>query len=1176
MSAPVRILLLGTPTVFYETAPLELKRRLPRTLLYYLACQRQPVSRAALSTVFWPDSPDEDGRKYLREALSRLRADLPDGDVLQVVQEQVSLDAARYSCDVREFQILYEETSQACLRIPNSAPLPEAVYQKMQRAVLLWRSDTFLDGTRLPESDLLETWLSETRSSLEIAHMRLLERLSNHSVAVGDLNRALHWLRTAAHIDPLNEELLAQILNLLLRMGRRSEALSQIQVIREQFISEGIDEFTLPLQAIIQKVREEASRPDSEENPYWLRQSTLLTPFVGRKVEMELLQRAVLKSEPVLVLGEAGSGKSRLVQELIQSMLPAPRLLAAPARPLEDNLPFQPLIDMLRYSVTGEEWRKFSKSWVSSLALLLPELVTLYPGLDVPTMPQSLAQTALFEAIHQLLLMLARSQRLLIFLDDLQWCDSTSLEALTYLLEHNFFGKNGALVISSRLEGQNSSMNRFIKNLPNSTALVKVILEPLTLEDVAQITRDVIHEEPSQALVERLNQDTGGNPLFLVETLHALMDSGHSYTSADSIDHLPLASSIQALVHERLQHLSPEAQQVLSAAAVIGRDIPAKILEETAHVEFDRMVDALEELERANLLRSNLLIQPAGGYSFIHDKIRDVVMLDLSSARRRLFNLRVANALDATGKQDFAQAAVVARHFEEAGESKRAFDYWLKAGTYAHRLYSTTETNLAYQNANRLLAQIDHLVPDEDIYRFYTDWGDFANDELDEPLTRQIYNSLKEIGFRRQNPLLVGAAFSGLAQAADISHSIPEGLDVLDRAIPFLEQAQNKLELVQAYNRRGGFNIYAMHIPEAVQAFEKAIELAGETQDPHLLLARAASHQHLSIAYSLYGWPVKALSHAEKAMLVSRAAMHHASATRAMIALSMANFYLGRYQVGRDQSLTGLRMAAVVQNQRLVGLLRLNLASCELGLGHLDEAYEQAHLAYEIAVRLGLGLFIAQSCVLLGDLYRLLGDLPRSMAYFQQGAEVKTPNLNSMICRDRMILCQTIGGQHEGGKGNLLKVFEPYKHMEIDVLTLQGLGTLTWVLLELGRSEEALAQAEQVVSLAAERQLPTTRAAAYYHLGRVALMAGRLDEARMKGLIVANQARELPNPLMELVGLQLARQAEEQLGGDTAEIDQQMVNVLDEMGQWAHRPELEAAFIKFRQQMLGKDGQSGQ
>ena len=231
----LRILLLGTPVVYTGDQPLQIQRRMLRWMLFFLACQKDMVGRADLILLFWPDAAEEDGRRHLRELLSKLRTQLPDPDLIVTEQDRVGLDLSQVFSDVLEFESLAAQTARACAQTPAATPLTQAVYQKVGQAIRLWRSERFLAGATLPESEALNDWLFSTGQQLETQRQRLLERLADHDVASGDIEGAIDRLHLALEGDETNETLHYRLLNMLHSQGRYSEALTTAPTCRNCF-----------------------------------------------------------------------------------------------------------------------------------------------------------------------------------------------------------------------------------------------------------------------------------------------------------------------------------------------------------------------------------------------------------------------------------------------------------------------------------------------------------------------------------------------------------------------------------------------------------------------------------------------------------------------------------------------------------------------------------------------------------------------------------------------------------------------------------------------------------------------------------------------------------------------------------------------------------------------------
>ena len=206
-------------------------------------------------------------------------------------------------------------------------------------------------------------------------------------------------------------------------------------------------------------------------------------------------------SNGVIIFGEAGVGKTRLVQECYQRRETKPRLLMAAGHSTESNLPYYAWINLLRRSIEPEEWQRLSPTWAAPLTMILPELKEIHRELQ----PQDLSnldhpRTVLLEAIHQLLRMLADEYPLTLFVDDVHWMDESSFAILSYLLRQFFFddGQN-FLVMAARTEEKNPWLDKLLLNTP-SKKLRQVELPSLRSEGSCAVSPVCTWEIPSTGI----------------------------------------------------------------------------------------------------------------------------------------------------------------------------------------------------------------------------------------------------------------------------------------------------------------------------------------------------------------------------------------------------------------------------------------------------------------------------------------------------------------------------------------------------------------------------------------------------------------------------------------------------------------------------------------------------
>jgi predicted ATPase/DNA-binding SARP family transcriptional activator len=1031
----LRVSLLGLPRLSVDGKALQIRGKIQRTLLFYLAAHAEVVSREDLILLFWPE--EDDARKHLREALSKLRSQLPDPDLLIAEGEQVSLDPTRVSCDVLEFLAIYQQIHRIVQRRPAGEELPQAIFHQMKQAADLWQSKPFLYSANLANTEGVELWRRDFGASLEVAYLGMLVRLADHHIARGDLQMATSRLEMALERDRADPEIHFRYLSCLDKLGRRIEALNHITQLQRIFNEEGV-EIPAKLKELCQTIREHVAFAEEVSQAGWPGTLMARAPFVGRAEEIEQLLLLYQHGGAVAMLGEAGAGKTRLVYEFYQKLEPTPRLLLVSARVMEKNLPFQPLIDLLRHSIMPEEWMKLDTTWANQLVQLLPELSVLRSGiLAEPAKGSEEARSLVFEALHQLFLIVARNRRVLFFLDDAQWSDEGTLSAINYLLERRFFSLHGLLVVAVRSEDNDSNLEVFLNRRRQAPNFMNLSLPQLSLPEVIELTWRVLGQEPTSGAAQQLAHHTGGNPLFLLESLRAILEVSPDRDLFERIEHFPVAGSIHALVRERLRHLKPQARQVLTTAAVIGKEFTPEMLELATFLSAEHVAQALEELEQAHLIRPEAQLALECGYAFIHDTIREALLLELGIARRHLIHLRVARALEARlGQQVDRQAAILAGHFEQGGEPLTAYLYWIRAAENARRLFSRSEARIAYQRAEHILTKMKDALSDQQIYQLYAGWSEIANDVGDLLTMQKVYTTLLQIGEQRRSSFLVGSGWSGLGKAYSLGGQMEQAAECFEKAQVYLALTDDLYERIEGFSRLGLLLVMQNQHLKAMQALEAAIELGRNAQVPRDLQALIDCKYYLALLLNLSGWPTKAITLIDQALQTSQAIFYTSALAGLTSIKAMALFFQGKYTQAIAASRQGLQPAEAMQNWRIAGLFYLVCARSELALGKLDEAWQYLQKARAVADQYAYREMVCEVQCIAGDIYLLLQDFPRAIAAYKLGVIEDQPSFETLNSLYRLGLATAANGDLPGGQAMLEKAIAIARQVNLATIFL--------------------------------------------------------------------------------------------------------------------------------------------
>jgi DNA-binding SARP family transcriptional activator len=1070
------ILLLGPPIILYEDQPLKIQRRQLRTLLCFLACYPEGIGRDEILSKFWPEKTESVGRRHFREALSKLRSQIPDSEAVLTNLDRVWLNKELVYSDVFEYQELVQPVQQYVGQSQSKSLLTDYLVTRLDQAMKLWRSPVFWAGERTGSSQEFESWLQETGASLEMNNIQNLERLANHFTALDEYDRAILYAQNALKSDEHNEELQEQILSLLYKAGRISEAQTFYSYLTELYKREYDDTPPETIQHTVHQAVNSSFEDQKSSDIQWSLETNTIQHFVGRAEELELLKKKFLHGEVVFIIGEAGAGKTRMVQQFFNTFERKPRLLLANCHPTESDLPLQPLIDVIRNYIKEEDWINLDPQWLQALSVLVPDIVRSpkIPRTSTLSSPGQ-ARSILFEALRQLFLAAARSSRILFILDDAHWSDLGTLEVLAYLVERKFFSDHGLCIINTRPEIQNSQIQDLLLLNQHHIPITKINLDLLNREEVAELVRYLLGQTPTEAFLLKINQAAGGNPLFIIETIKALIASTSNYATIQEQNYLPLANSISLIVKEKEALISEEARQVLSAAAVCGMEFQIDVLELIEGFDPDNLVLYLEELEDNRLIQSVYRTSSPGRYSFTHNLIREAVVSQLSYARQCLLHNQIATAMSASQSHASTQhASVIARHFEEAGRPLPAFRNWIRAGKYARGLFATHEANTAFRNANNIRTRMESALSEEDLYSLYSEWGDLAYTVMDLPTLTESYSAMYFAGEQKKSPLLIGAGLSGLGVSAALSLDIERSLILLEQSIAVLSQTDHTFEKIQSFSRMGISLSMALQYLKAVDIYLQAIDLGKDFASPEIRQAVAIVQFQLSFLYSLLGWPKKAQEIGMQSLNNSYLLVSNPTAqSQAHLALAMADFFSGDFNRVQEEYDKCLLIAEAMQNFRTATLAYLIKARVCLITGKLGEAWDLTQKALKISIENGFFENISEARCILGDFYNFIGDYLKAINEYKLGSEGLLESYQGMNNYYRLGYVTARNGDTVHGLEMLDHAIQFSQTVGLGSILLSALAFRGMILQDLGRTVEAEETFSQIAKEAETRGLGT-------------------------------------------------------------------------------------------------------
>jgi DNA-binding SARP family transcriptional activator len=682
--------------------PVALASRRARALLAYLALHPgQPQARDTLATLLWGDAAARRARHSLRQVLVALRRALP-----------------------RSGPRLLVETGDTVLLRPEAADVDVAALERLaaagdpgalEQAAALYRGD-LLEGLDVGEAPF-EDWLLSERERLREVAMGVLARLLAHHADGGRPEAAIEAGVRLLALDPAQEPVHRRLMRLYAGQGRRGAALRQYQLcvaaLGRELGLEPEPETKRLYQEILRRTPPPGPAAGAPGAPAGERAALAPvvelpaadTPLVGRETEVGELRAALEAADRgrgrvVLLLGEAGIGKTRLVAEAAAlAAAGGARLLLGRCHESAQILPFGPWVEALRSGRVleahdvldglGEAWRR-------ELGRLLPELV---PG-PAGEGARDDGALRLFEALARLLLGLAAPRALAVVLEDVHWADEMSLRFLAVLARRLAAAR--VLVVATAREEEVAdapALDRTLTELRREASTRVLALERLSREATARLVaalgRAGGDAGEAETRAERVWRASAGNPFIAVETCRALAAG-----AAPAAGPLPLPERVGELIGQRLARLGPRARELAEVAAVIGRAFEFAVLHRAAGLGARDAVGGVEELVRRRVLHA-----VGERFDFTHERIRDVVYGRLLGPRRAALHTAVGHALESVHAADLApHHAALGAHYRLGAVWDRAARHLRLAGVQAAARSALPEARALLEQALDALA----------------------------------------------------------------------------------------------------------------------------------------------------------------------------------------------------------------------------------------------------------------------------------------------------------------------------------------------------------------------------------------------------------------------------------------------------------------------------------------
>ena len=622
--------------------------------------------------------------------------------------------------------------------------------------------------------------------------------------------------------------------------------------------------------------------------------------FVGRVGELSELLLAVREASAgrsglVLLGGDSGVGKTRLVGELEQRLAasdeaqPTLVLRGEGVQQSDGELPYAPLLSALRPLV-----RERHPALQALSAGSRAQLGSILPGIDAAgaadeTPDPATGQLRLFEAVLELIDILSQAGPVVLILEDMHWADRSTRSFVAFL-SRSLRQERLVLLLTYRADElhRRHALRPLLAELDRLERARRIELEPFDREELGEALEDILGAEPDDHLVERLFTRSEGNPLYTEELLAAGLDGRGA-----------APQSLRDAFMVRIERLSDGAQRAARAVAV-GRALSEQTIATVTGGDRDGTQTALREA----LAEQVLITDEDERFCFRHALLREALYDDLLPGERGEWHLALALALDdedSSGERELERAAMIASHYDAAGDQPAALRASVHAAQAAGRVH-------AYGEVSELLERALELWP-----RVSEDARPAGVDHVD---------------------LLAMAA-----RAYGITGRWPRSEVLFRRALDEVDPDAEPLRYASLLSRVARVQRGLNRAPEAIETAERALAMLPE---PEGARERASLLAWLGRTRWLRGHYRDAIADAEVALAAAIEAGDRGSESEVLNTLGMAQIMLGEVDEGVDRLRRAIAIAREIEDVDATGTAYGNLADL-LGLsGRTQEAMEVA------------------------------------------------------------------------------------------------------------------------------------------------------------------------------------------------------------------------------------------
>lgn len=701
-----------------------------------------------------------------------------------------------------------------------------------------------------------------------------------------------------------------------------------------------------------------------------------------------------------------------------------------------------------------------------------------YEGEYIVDDPQ-VRQENLFDNILMGFQRLAVNDPVILFIDDLQWADPTTLLLLHYLSRNIsdyqicILGTYRPEDISKDEEEGVHPLERTLQNMNREGLIEEIELGRLGKEETADAIRSILKESSmTKDFIEKIYDETGGNPLFVFEIVKLLVEEEkikveNGEVVSASLDDLDIPSRIMDVIERRMDKLSDAEYDILECASILGENFRSRVIGEILNINRIILLKNLNNLENDHgLIRSS-----EDTYLFDHSKIREYIYDSINEELKIEYHRIAAESyIDVYDEGEFSTEIGI--NFYKAGD-ERGFSYLKKSAKKAQDKYANDEAMELYGMALEICGD------DDSKGELHKNIGDIHK------LTGEMEKALdnyEEALEKISDAYELGDIYCNLTDIYERTGEYEKGLEASEKGIQVIKGEKTK-ELSKLYGCKGWIYLNMGDFEKAYEMLQRSVDVAEGIGDEEYI---SEAYHLLGTFYHDKGDYNKSIEMLKKALNLRKSMEEERGVSASTNNLGVVYWSQGRLDEALECFKTSLELSKKMGYKYSIANALNNIGLIETSRGEVEDALQHYEEGLKINKKIGDLSGIAMSLDNIGYIYSMIGDYEKSLQNREESLRLEREVGNK---QGQAASLENIGGiyfmmeEYEKAMNHYKKSIKISKEMGDKHQLLDSLCSITKLYLKIGREEKAKETKEKLLDLSDSIDSKTSQGTYHRTLG---------------------------------------------------------------------------------------------